>query len=151
MKKGIKEFAITIKGKPAWIVILVILLLFGLRFWRMQATLGTEAVESLRPWLVAHYCGFSLHDGRYKPLEELTGEEYEELNERVMAALRVDIRSIKVRGFGGSVVVRAEILVDGKIPPDGKTVRYYRMNYSHLSGWIYEQEVGPWSYWFFWT
>jgi len=114
---------------------------------KMRSTIGTEAIDALRPWIVARFMREALADLEGKSYAELTQEEVETLGDNLQAASRVDIRSIQAKGHGENVVVRVEVWVDGKPPRDGKTIRYYAMNYSAVSGWTFSSEVGPLSYW----
>ncbi len=43
-------------------------------------------------------------------------------------------------------MVRVEISVAGKDPPDGKRVRYYAMSHSVVTGWYLERETTALSY-----
>ncbi len=43
-------------------------------------------------------------------------------------------------------MVRAEILVDGGTPPDGRSVRYFRMRHSMVTGWRMRYEAHAVSY-----
>ncbi len=138
---------IQLKGWKAIVILLAFAGAWGYLHVRKQATLETEAVEAVKPWIVAACMRDALGNVKDRPLDQLTQEEIQTLNRKIKAASRVEIQSIKSRGLGEKVVVRAEVLVDGKPPRDGKTVRYYSMRYSTLLGWTYQQEVDAISYW----
>jgi hypothetical protein len=51
---------------------------------------------------------------------------------------RVTCPKITAHGSLDDAVVRAEVLIDGAPPPDGRSVRYFRMSYSSVLGWHLE-------------
>jgi len=59
----------------------------------------------------------------------------------ILARDRVTFRSIKAHGALDDIVVRADIRVDGGPPPVGDRVRYFRMHYSTITGWIMDYET----------
>ena len=128
----------------AAIVIVVIAALWGVA--SRNATLDTEAKDVVKTWVSAEYTRKALAknfpDGKIPDDPELAQENIDEL----LAAGKISIPSIKARGGSGSLVVRVEVLVDGKTPPDGKSVRYYRMNHSHITGWTMDRESNKFMY-----
>lgn len=141
------SITVRVHGWKAIAVLLVAAALGVFYQVRMRSTLSTEAVEKLRPFIVARVAGDALREMGGRSFEEMSPGERDALAARLPAADRVEIRSISAHGTGERVVVRAEVLVDGKPPPDGKTLRYYSMHYSTLMGWSFDQEVGALSYW----
>ena len=150
MAKRFPEITFTLTGKPAWIAVLILLVLFGLQHGCMRATVAQGSVECIQPWVVADYGRLALRDVQGKLPDQLSKAEVDALADKVSAAQCVDVQFLKARGLGSNVVVKVKITVDGKTPPDGKDIRYYRVNYSYLFGWTYDQEVGPLSYWLLW-
>ena len=69
-----------------------------------------------------------------------------EVAEELLGLARIELPSIQARGRGDDVVVRVEIRVDGKEPPEGESVRYYRMSHSALTGWRVRRETTALSY-----
>jgi len=138
---------LSVRGWKAAAVLAVLAAACGLHQWRLRATLATEAVEALKPWIAGRFMEAALHEVEGRPLAQLSPAERNALARRLLAARRIEVRSIQARGLGEDVVVRVEVFVDGRPPPDGQTVRYYRMSYSTLLGWTFRQEVGPLSYW----
>lgn len=109
---------------------------------RAYRTLDTEAVDAIRPCLAAAYMWNALGEAD-RPFERMTAAEQKDFSDKVLAAGRVRIASIRARGSGDHIVCRVEVSGDGQPPPDGRTVRYYAMRYSALTGWTYEDETSP--------
>jgi hypothetical protein len=106
--------------------LLVAMAAFGL--WRAQAqrrTLDTEARRLVQIELSAEY----LRGGNLVPSEV------------------VELRSLTARGHGERVVVRAEVTVQGRTPPDGESVRYFAMRHRLVGGWeLLPQRADAFSY-----
>lgn len=126
-----------------WKAVAVLLAFAGFVLFNRYAsrrTLDSDAVEAIKPWIVSAYCRPALAKLEARPLDQLTPAERQALSDNLLRAQKVEIKSIAARGSGDSIICKVEVLVDGRVPPDGRTVRFYRMSYSHLLGWIYKQE-----------
>lgn len=139
--------SVQIHGWKAVAILLAFAGFFLYRFYAMQTTLDTGAVEALKPWIAGRAIQTALQETGDRPFEQLTQEEKMSLSSKLLASRRVEIESISAHGLGENAVVRVSVLVDGKPMPDGRTVRYYRMRYSPLTGWTFKQEVTAFSYW----
>lgn len=139
---------------PSALVAAFALLAFGAyRFVAMQTELETEALDELANYLAAEYASEdvaalseSLDSGR-----PVTAAEAQSASERILAASNIRFPSVSARGMwnardGGKVVARVEILVNETTPPDGESVRYYRLRYRPLSGWDVLGRTTVWSY-----
>ncbi|MBU1694123.1 MAG: hypothetical protein KKC51_09190 [Verrucomicrobia bacterium] len=129
-------------------VLLVFAAAWGFIRWQASRTLNSDAVAALRPWLISAFAREALEEVAGKPWSQLTKEELQILSDRLLAAGRVQIKSIRARGSGEDIVCRLEVLVDGQPPPDGKTARYFDMGYSVLTGWTCRGEATGLSYFF---
>ena len=136
-----------VRGWKAVVILVAAGALWGYRQWSSRKTLDTEALEAIRPWIVAQYMSAALRETKNISLESLSQQEKEAYADKLLASGKVEIQSIKAHGLVDNTVVRVEFLVDGRPPPDGKSVRYYRMKYSMLLGWTYDREVDAVSYW----
>lgn len=131
---------IRIKGVPALVLILAIGAFYVWRTTAARADLEQGAAQELRIWLRAEYARQYLSRAEEgQPLPPA-------LTDSILAAQNITFPSIKARGTHNDMVVRAEFLLDGKPPPDGKNVRYYRMTYSMVTGWIMKAETYAFSY-----
>ena len=129
------DMQINVKGWKAIPVILVVLAIVGYKFYAMKSTLDTDATKVIKFWLLAEYAGEALDNPKYKNFEALPRAEADRAAEELLKLQRIDIKSIGARGKGDDIVVRVEIAVDGKTPPDGKSIRYFRMTHSTITGW----------------
>ena len=134
-------------GGKAVLTLLLFAGYWGFRQWSINSSLDTGAVQAIKPWIIGHLENAALRESQNKPFDQLSQQERAALSQKLIAANRVEIKSIQAHGLGDRTVVRVEVLVDGKPPPDSKTIHYYKMNYSTLLGWSYRQEVDAVSYW----
>ena len=104
----------------------------------LQITLDPEAKRVLKSWLVAEYA---------RPvLASIKGSRIDAEKARKLAdSSAVELTSISARGCGKESEVRVEVTVAGRTPPDGRSVRYFRMSYS-LLGWSLEHESNAFFY-----
>jgi hypothetical protein len=141
MDKHKRGSGLVVTGKPA-VAILAMIGIFIL--WRLLATYDTvapEIEEKLRFTLSAEYARSLLP----RIQEEVASKDEEGLRkstEELHAyTKKISFASLRRRGGGDNVYVRAEILVDGKSPPVGKSVRYFQFSHSYLLGYVYTQEA----------
>ncbi len=106
--------------------------------------LDEAALEKIRPFIQGEIITSAL--GGRDP-SDLNKAELKKVGTAAMASNKVEFNNVTARGFGSDRILRVEITVDGKPPPDGRSVRYYRMEYSYLLGWVYHQEVTAFAYW----
>jgi len=132
-----------LKGWKAIAVLAVIAAIVGGKFLLEHRTLGTEAAEALKLELQGEYLSGATAG---LDLDAMSDSEMQAKGEELLGLARLDLPSIKARGSGDDVVVRVEIRVDGKEPPDGRSVRYYRMSHSSITGWRVRSETTALSY-----
>jgi hypothetical protein len=117
--------------------VVVILALAGFGVFRLvsaRSALDTQGTEELSMWLRAEYASRYLSN---LDAATITPEEVESL----LALDRITFSSIRGNGTPSDMVVRVEIEVDGQPPPDGRSVRYWRMEHSMLTGWRMQREA----------
>lgn len=144
---------IKLTGPTAALGLVAVLGFGAYRMVSMQTELETEALEQLEAYLAAEYGSAevaALSDAM-ESQEPLADSDASARAERIVASQNISFPSVNARGMwegrdGGDVVVRVEIEVDGGPPPDGESVRYYRMRYRGLSGWQVRGRVSAWSY-----
>ncbi len=124
---------IKLKGIKALIVLGGIVLLITGRFLyalvKENRALTREAVvRTIDPWVKSYYTRKILPDfksavdnGDSKLAEDLSRE-----------LTNIEYKSITVKGIFHPFIVRAEIMVDGKIPTDGRSFRYFRIEYDDM-------------------
>lgn len=129
--------------------ILVLVAIAGVVIWRqssMKASLDDEAATEIKQWLALRYAAEAMEEHLAR---EKTGDASRvdsKSLDRVLESSQVEIVSIDAKGQPDDVVVRVEVRVAGKEPPDGRGVRYFRMSHSLAAGWRLRHETGKWSY-----
>jgi hypothetical protein len=139
-----------LRGFPAVAAILVVLGFGAYRMHSMQTTLETDAVDELKFWIVSDYARDTLAS-LPKDVNAVSDAQAMETAEKVRALERIEFTSINAKGMWKSgkdsdVVVKVDLRVDGKIPPDGEPTRYYKMRYSSISGWRVVRRTSVWSW-----
>jgi len=139
------EIKIKLTGWKAIVAILAVLAFLAYRYNAMHTTVATEAADELRFWLAAEYMAAGL-PALEQAVESGDAVAAEIQAQEILARERIEFPDLSARGSPEDVVVRAEILVDGRAPPVGKPVRYFRMEHSMLTGWRMQREVHAISY-----
>lgn len=131
---------VNLRGWKAIAAILVVLAASFAKYQLSYRTLEDKLRETIRTELAREYLETA-------DIEKDSPEKFTQKTEEMLKNVeRIGFRSIKARGKDDDVVVRMEVLVDGK-PPAGKSpVRYFRMEYSVLTGWRYLNETSAFSY-----
>ena len=137
---------ISIKGWKVIPVLVVLLIIVGYKYYAMRETLDTAAAQVIRTWILGEYVGKGIDNLKLQNLDAMSSEQAEQAAEQLLKLNRIDIKSIKARGKGDNIVVRVEIMVDGKTPPDGKRIRYFRMKHSMITGWTMKRGATSLSY-----
>ena len=140
------DVKISIKGWKVIPVLVVVLVIVGYKYYAMNATLDTDAMSVIKTWILAEYVGKGIDNLKLQNLDAMSPEQAERAAEQLLKLNRIDIKSIKARGKGDNIVVRVEITVDGKTPPDGKRIRYFRIKHSMITGWTMKGRATSLSY-----
>lgn len=133
---------IQLTGRKALVVLFIVLAIGGYRYYTRQTTVDAGAKEKIQTWLFSEYARKALGKIKTEGIENLTEAEVE----GVLNLEKIQIKSIKARGRRDDVVVRVEFMVDGKPPPDGKSVRYFKMRHSLITGWSMKRNTTALSY-----
>ncbi len=131
------QVQIKLTGAKAVVAILLVAAFMGYRFFSAMSTIETAAEEVLKFSLWGEYASRLMAE---KP------EPTEETVQRALALDNIQFPEINGRGTPGDMVVRVRIVVDGSPPPDGRSVRYFRMEYSQLTKWRYVRETTAFAY-----
>ncbi len=131
------QVQIKLTGAKAVIAIVMVAAFLGFRFFNATSTLETAAADELKFWLWGQYASRLMAE---KP------EPTVETARRALALDNIQFSEINGRGTPRDMVVRVRIVVDGSPPPDGRSVRYYRMEYSQLTKWRYVRETTAFAY-----
>ncbi len=139
------EIKIKLTGWKAVLVIVAVAGFLGYRYYTLHTTVATEAADELRFWLAAEYMAAGL-PALEQAVESGDAVAAEIQAQEILARERIEFTELSARGSPEDVVVRAEILVDGRAPPVGGPVRYFRMEHSMVTGWRMQREVHAISY-----
>jgi len=141
------ELNFELKGWQALIVIPIVLGLLVFQYFRLQVNLDEKAREPIKQYLFSTYSGQLGHDLTKIDPENVTEEQSEQVLEKARNLQNIEITSLKARRKGSKkVIVRAEYLLDGKMAPDGKKVRYFLVEKRLIGDWRVEHETSGLSY-----
>lgn len=119
---------IRLTGIKAVLALIMVAGVIGFRFVTAHRTLSDDAKNVLGLEIRSEYARGYLEGLN---AENITPEKVDSIT----ALARVTFPKISARGSLDNAIVRAEVLIDGAPPPDGRSVRYCRMQYSSVLGW----------------
>lgn len=134
-----RELRLTIRGRPAVVVLAAILSGFVLNAAIARETLPDGGLEAIRQGLSLEY-----------RLNRAQGLQSGHISRQAAVALdrdlknlrnKVEIRSVSAKGWFFSRIVRVEVRVDGHTPPDGRLVRYLYLSCDPVIGCLVLDEV----------
>jgi hypothetical protein len=131
---------IRITGWKAVVVLLIILAFAAYRFQAARATLPTDGADELKLWLSSEYISEGL-PALEQAIAANDSASVNDMTNEILSRDRVTFRKIDARGAFEDIVVRVDIQVDGGAPPVGSPVRYFRMRYSTITGWMMDYET----------
>lgn len=120
---------VTLTGWKAVVVLVIIAGFAGFRMYSARTALETEGRETLEMWVRSEVIAPILAD---------TTAPLEERGAALLGASDLSIRTIAARGPLDDMVVKVELDPNPAYPPGTELVRYYRMSYSTLTGWMWE-------------
>ena len=141
------EYNFELRGWHAVIGITALLGFWGLQMY-MRATPVDDAMrDAVRVELLNEYSGRGPKDVARLVTEARAGLPVEPV--QLLVQRDVEFNSIAARGkIGGAVTfIRAEVALDGGPPPDGRSVRYFRLSRKFIGGgWMVIGESDPYGY-----
>ncbi len=114
-----------------WKAVLVLILLAGVAVFRIttaRSRLDTQGRAALEAWVQGEMI---------RPLLADTTRPLAERGAAIAKASSVTIRSLAARGPLDNAVVRVELAPNPALPAGTDLVRYYRMQYSEITGWTH--------------
>ena len=124
-----------------WKAVLVLLVLAGAAGFRevtARAAIDTQGRAALQRWVQAQVI---------RPIVADTTLTLAQQDSALTQATAVTIKSIAVHGTSQKAVVRVELNPSPALPPGTKMVRYYRAQYSVLSGWMHHGSSNVLEWW----
>jgi len=141
------EYNFQLRGWHAVAGIAALLGFFGFQTYTRIHTVDDGMRDAVRETLLSEYSGRGPKDLARLAAEAREGSPIDAVPE--MAQRDVEFTSIAAHGRIGTPVllVRAEITVDGGPPPDGRSVRYFRVTRKFMEdGWMVVGESSAYSY-----
>jgi len=141
------EYSFQLRGWHAVVGIIALLGFAGIQIWLRVRSVDDGMREAVRLELLNEYSGRGPKDIARLVTEARAGSPVEPVPEVVQRD--VELASIAAHGrMGGPVtLVRAEVTVDGGPPPDGRTVRYFRVSRKFMGGgWMVVGESDSYLY-----
>lgn len=135
-------FKLKLSGTRAVLALLILVAVAGFRLVTSNAALDTDAASVIRTQLVSDYTRQDLPELQQAVADGTVTEAQVQEIVGVISSGAIEFGELKARGHGGRRVVRAEISVGGAAPPDGRSVRYFEMTTSPVTGWRIRREVG---------
>jgi hypothetical protein len=114
-----------------WKAVLVLVVLVGAVVFRVstaRAKLDTQGRATLEAWVQGELI---------RPILGDTTRSLVERGAAILQASTVTIRSLAVRGPLDDAVARVELAPSPALPPGTDLVRYYRVQYSEITGWTH--------------
>ena len=131
------EYNFQLRGWHALVGIAAVLGFFGIQTYMRIRTVDNGMRDAVRERLVNEYSGRGPKDLARLAAEAREGSPIEPVPDVVQRD--VEFTSIAALGRMGApaILVRAEITVDGGPPPDGRSVRYFRVTRKFTEdGWM---------------
>jgi hypothetical protein len=141
------EYNFQLRGWHVLVGIGALLGFMGMEMYLRIRTVDDGLRNAVRARLVNEYSGHGPKDIARIVAEAREGSPIEPVPDVVQRD--VEFTSIAAHGRLGApaILVRAEITVDGGPPPDGRTVRYFRVTRKYMEdGWMVVGESGPYFY-----
>ena len=141
------EYNFQVRGWGAVAAIAGLLLYWGVQVRLRMVPVDDAMRDAVRAELLNEYSGRGSKDVARLVAEARAGSLVEPLPEVVQRD--VEFNSIAARGHMGAPVtlVKANLTVDGGLPPDGRAVRYFRLSRKFIGGgWMVVGESDSYNY-----
>jgi hypothetical protein len=132
-----------LKGWKAIAALAIVAAVLLGKFAVQRSTLDTGAAAELKFWLRGEYLSGSLAE---VDVEQMSEAEVEAKAEELLGLREITFTKMSARGSDDDIIVKLEIQIAGKDPPDGKRIRYFRMSHSAVTGWRVRREATALSY-----
>src|SRR5215472_15543697 len=146
-KSGMAEYSFQVRGWYALAAIAAFLGFCGMEMYLRVRTVDDGIRNAVREELLKEYSGRGLRD-----IVRMVGEVRQGLPvESVPKLVQRDVQFSSIAAHGrmgaSAVLVRAEITVDEGPPPDGRSVRYFRVSRKFAEeGWMVDGDSNSYLY-----
>jgi hypothetical protein len=143
---GMAEYNFQFRGWHALVAIAALVGFLGLKIFLRLRSVDDEMRDAVREELLNEYSGRGPADAARLVEEARAGSPVEPVPQLIQRD--VEFPSIAARGEMGARVtlVRAEVIVDGGPPPDGRSVRYFQVSRKFTGGWMVVGTSDSYSY-----
>ena len=143
---GMAEYNFQFRGWHAFVAIAALVGFLGFKTFLRLRSVDDEMRDAVRVELLNEYSGLGRADAARLVAEARAGSTVEPVPPLVQHD--VAFPSIAARGDTGARVtlVRAEVIVDGGPPPDGRSVRYFQVSRKFTGGWMVVGTSDSYSY-----
>jgi hypothetical protein len=140
------EYNVQLRGWHALVAIAALLAFTGIKVYLRIRPIEDGMRDAIRQRLLNEYSGRGPKDIARLVTEARAGLPVEPVAPLVQRD--VEFASIAAHGRIGTPVtlVRAEITVDGGPPPDGRSIRYFRVSPQYGGGWTVLGETDSYRY-----
>lgn len=129
---------VKISGRNAVLVLIVATAFVGFRFVTARSKIDGQGRATLQTWV---------QDQVVRPILGDTTRSEEERGAAASAGVSaVQIKSLQVHGPLNRAIVRVELAPSPALPAGTKLLRYYRMQYSDLTGWRVVGSARAWDW-----
>lgn len=132
-----------------WNAIIALVAVVGFAVFRFESqskALESQGVEQVKNWLLAESTRAVLPSMEKAMKDPESNKNYLADVSKNLRKENFEIVSVTRHGLGSSIVARVEVRYKGQSPSDGMNVRYLRMKYSMVTGWIVIREASKWDY-----
>jgi hypothetical protein len=131
------EYTFQLRGWHAVAALLAVAGITGLQIYSRVRPVDDAMRDAVRSELLAEYSGRGPKDLARFVAEAREGSPVEPVPALVQRDVEFTSMAARGRMGGASIIVRAEIIVDGSAPPDGRAVRYFRVSRKFEGdGWL---------------
>ena len=138
------EYNFTLKGWKAIAALAVLGAIYGLRIYSRVQTVDDSGRDVLTAWLLKDYQGQGPRDIMKRLQDYKAGMPMQPMTE--IKPMNIEFPSLSARGTRSNLIVKAQITVEGGVPPDGQPVRYFYMTYHPDTGWAVLGESTSYAY-----
>ena len=137
---------IKLTGGKAVAAMVVVVGIVAFQLMSQSSTVGTEAADQVKIQLASDYTRFALPEIQRAAQSASVSMDDVTKHVATVSPDNIEIVSIRTRGSGDGIVARVVVKVGGKTPPDGRSIRYFRLRHSVLTGWMVNGPTTPMSY-----
>ena len=138
------EYNFTLRGWKAVAVVALIAVITGYRFVSRFQTVDNAGRDVLTGWLLKDYNAQGPRDLIKRVQDYKAGLPMQPVTE--IKPMNIEFVSLSAHGVRDAMVAKAQIMVEGGAPPDGRAVRYFYLTRNVDGVWTVFTETDAYSY-----